>query len=212
MRNSTVSNIPQSRLILYLIIAGILPIFIVAANFITSSNALDRLKSDLSHVQSLALARKKKQSTNIVVREHFHDADHFYIDKHLETLSFLKPEVEALQKIVNNKYYAGDENVKRRLEFITGQSNSLLFSEGSVLSYPFFQETTATLIHPVEVNLDDLKETLALVEGLEIGPYKPGPNRPQLIILDFKLDKREATDKNDVFLLNMKLLKREYSS
>lgn len=148
----------------------------------------------------------------MIVREHFRGADHFYIDKHLETLSFLESEAETLQKLVNNKYFAGDENVKKRLEFILGPSNDLLFSEGNVQSYPFFQETISSLVHPVEVNLEDLKEILALVEGSQIGPYKPGPNRPQLIIIDFKLDRKEATEKNEVFLLNMKLLKREYTS
>jgi len=207
-----VSNIPQSRLILYLIIGGLFPIFVVAANFITKSNSIDQLKNNLEHVQQLALVRERKQSLNMIVREHYRDTDHFYIDKHLETLSFLEPETETLQKLVNNKYFAGDENVKRRLEFITGPSNSLLFSEGNVQTYPFFQETTDTLVHPVEINLEDLKEILALIEGQDIGPYKAGPNRPQLIITDFKLDKKEATDKNEIFLLNLKLLKREFSS
>ena len=178
----------------------------------TKSNSIDQLKNNLDHVQHLALMRERKQSLNMIVREHYRETDHFYIDKHLETLSFLEPETETLQKLVNNKYFAGDENVKRRLEHITGPNNALLFSEGNVQSYPFFQETTDTLVHPVEVNLEDLKEILALVEGQNIGQYKPGPNRPQLIIIDFKLGKKEATDTNDVFQLNMKLLKREYSS
>lgn len=205
------SNIPQSRLILYLMIGGLLPVFFAIFNFVTRLNAVDQLQENMEHVKQLAYIREKKQSLNMIVKEHYKTADHFYIDKHLETLSFLKPETETLHKLVNNKYFAGDESVKSRLEYITGPSNSLLFSEGNVQAYPFFQETIASLVHPVEVNVDDLKKILALVEGEEIPPYGPAPKRPQLIILDFKLDKKEATPNNDVFLLNLKLLKREYT-
>jgi len=206
------SNIPQSRLILYLMVAGIVPILFIFSHFLSSLNSLDELKNTISHVEQLALTKERKQSMNILTREHFRNADHFYIDKHLETLSFLEPEIEALQKVVNNKYFAGDESVKRRLEFLTGPTNCLLFSEGNIQAYPFFQETTASLVHPVEINHEDLKELLSLIEGYNIGSYKPGPKRPQLIILDFKLDKKEPTENNEVFQLNLKLLKREYSS
>lgn len=204
------SNIPQSRLILYLIIGGLVPIFFVIANFIAKMNALEELQSNMEHIEQLAFMREKKQSLNMIVKETYKQADHFYIDKHLETLSFLEPEIETLQKLINNKYFAGDETVKSRLEFLTGPSNDMLFSEGNVQAYPFFQETIDTLARPVEINLEDLKHILALIEGVPIGTYKPGPKRPQLIILDFKLDKKEATPNNDVFLLNMKILKREF--
>lgn len=205
------SNIPQSRLILYIMIAGLLPIFFAIFNFVTHMNAVEQLEQRMLYVEQLAFTREKKQSLNMIVKDNYKSADHFYIDKHLETLSFLSPEIETLHKLVNNKYFAGDESVKSRLEFLTGPGNSFLFSEGNVLAYPFFQETIASLVHPVEINLDDLKKILALVEGQQIGPNAPAQKRPQLTIIDFKLDKKEATPNNEVFLLNLKLLKREYS-
>jgi hypothetical protein len=192
-------------------IAGLLPIFFAAAHLMTRINAIDQLQNNLMHMEQLALVREKKQSLNMIVKDYYRQADHFYIDKNLETLSFLEPETETLQKLVNNKYFAGDEIVKARLEFLMGPTNDLLFSEGNVQAYPFFQETISTLVHPVEINLEDLKKILTHIEGQPIGQYKPGPKRPQLIILDLKLDKKEATEKNDVFLLNLKLLKREFS-
>jgi len=205
------NNIPQSRLILYFLIAALLPVFFVIVNFTTKMNAIEELKKNLDTIHLQALIREKKQSLNMIVRKHYRNADHFYIDKHLENLSFLKPEAEALQTIVNNKYFAGDETVKKRLEHLKDQENKFLFSEGNVQAYPFFQETTASLVHPVEMNLNDLKKVLALIEGQPIGDNKSGPNKPQLIITDFKLDKKEITDKNDILLINMKLLKREYT-
>lgn len=203
-------SIPFQRAMLYAMILFLLPFFFVLGAFYSKLNSLKDLEAKLEKVQHLALLQEKRQANNLTVINHYRDADHFYIDKNLETLTFLEPEVEALQKIVNHKNFPDDEVIKKRLEFLTGSGNSLRFTEGVVQTFPQFQETTETLVHPVEVNISDLQKILARIEGLEVGPFKPGSNRPQLIVLDFKLDKKKTSEKNEVFLLNMKLLKREF--
>lgn len=203
-------SIPFNRAMLYAMLLCMVPVLFVAVHFFTNMQHMDDLSSKLDHVQHLALQQEKRQATNLTVINHFRDADHFYIDKYLEVLTFLEPEVEALQKIVQHKNFTDDEVIKKRLELLTGSGNTLRFTEGVVQSFPQFQETTETLIHPVEVNVNDIQKILALIEGIQIGSNKPAPHRPQLIILDFKLEKRKNADKNEVFLLNMKLLKREY--
>lgn len=203
-------RIPFNRALIYVMIACLLPVFLVGVYLWSEFNSLDRLEGRIDEVQSLALQQERRQATNITVMNHFRDADHFYIDKHLEVLTFLEPEIEALQKIIAHKNFTDDEVIKKRLEFLTGPNNSMRFSEGVVQTFPQFQETTETLIHPVEVNLPDIQKILSLVEGISIGNFKPAPNRPQLIILDFKLEKKKTTDKNEVYSLNMKLLKREF--
>lgn len=202
-------NIPQNRILFYLFLAGLLPILAALFLFFSEKNSLNDLKITLDEVKQKAILLEKKQAINMAVRHHFKDADHFYIDKYLETLTFLEPEIESLQSIVNNKNYVEDDSVKKRIEFLTG-SNLLVFSEGVVQTYPLFQETTETLVHPIEIDINDLQKILARVEGVEIGNYSPGPNRPQLIIIDFKLEKKNLSEKNEVFTLNMKLLKREF--
>lgn len=204
------SNIPQNRLLSYLMILGMLPVLFVGVMLASKLNSVNELGHNLQSVKEQVLIREKKQAVNIAVRQNFRDADHFYIDKHLETQTFLEPEIESLQKLNANKNYPEDENVKKRLENLTSQANALAFSEGVVQTYPHFQETTETLVHPVEINVADLQKILALIEGVEIGPYKPAPHRPQLIILDFKLDKKSVHEKNEVYVLNLKLLKREF--
>lgn len=203
------SKIPQTRILLYLLIAGCIPFLFVLIALLARLGELDDLQDSLQRVQTAALARDKKQALNNMVSSHYHDADHFYIDKQLETISLLEPEIEALQKILQHKNAAEDEQIKRRLEQLTA-GNAMAFSEGVVQTYPDFQETTETLVHPVEVNASDLQKILAKVEGIDIGTAAPGPNRPQLIVLDFKLERKKNIDKNEVFLLNMKLLKREF--
>lgn len=200
----------SSRALLYLMLAGLIPILFVLISFLSKNEDVSNLITTTQEMKQMALLREKKQAMNMSVRNYFHDADHFYIDKNLETLVFLEPEIEGLQKLLTNKNLADDEAIKKRIDYLTGPGNSVTFSEGVVQSSPIFQETTETLVHPVEINSNDLQKILAKIEGIDIGPYTPGLNRPHLIILDFKLDRKNVSEKNEVFILNLKLLKREY--
>ena len=69
------------------------------------SAELDALSATIDNVESMAMSYKRRQAVNLSVRNHYRDADHFYIDKQLEVLSFLEPEREALEKIINNKNF-----------------------------------------------------------------------------------------------------------
>lgn len=202
-------SIPINRLITYAIILSFLPFLFVLISFYSRISYMDDLDEKLSQTERLALQQEKRQAQNLTVIHHFRDTDHFYLDKRLESLPFLENEVEALQKIVAHKNFTGDEDVKKRLDFLTS-GNYLRFAEGVVQTYPQFQETTETLIQPVEVNVQDIQKILAYVEGVKIDQFEAPKDRPQLIILDFRLDKKKLQEKNEVFLLNMKLLKREY--
>jgi hypothetical protein len=203
-------SIQKEKKLVLLISAAFLPLLFVMFYFMTEKAKLDELQNNLNDTEYLSLMREKKQSVNIALRSHNKDADHFYIDKHLETLTFLEHEIDHLDKIINNENFAEDEAIKKRFEFLTGSLNSMIFSEGVVQSHPLFQETTETLVHPVEVNILNVQQILSHIEGVEIGTFSPPPHRPQLIVLDFKLDKKNLNEKNDVFLLNLKLLKREF--
>lgn len=202
-------NIPRKRLLLYGLLLGLLPLVFAITGFYSQRDNLDQLEDLIHSIEDKAILREKKQSINMAVMDHYRDADHFYIDKYLETLIFLEPEIESLQKLVNNSNFAFDDTVKKRLENLTN-ANNLAFTEGVVQSYPQFQETTETLVHPVELNVDDIQEMLSRIEGVDIGPYSPPPNPPQLLILDFKIDRKNISEKNEVYVLNLKLLKREF--
>jgi hypothetical protein len=203
-------NIPVSRVIIYLLCLGLLPLMLVLFLFLGQKSELEELQNTLEGIEHQALIKEKKQSLNLAVRQHFRDADHFYIDKHLETLTFLDSEIEQLQKIIQDKNFADDDRVKKRLELLTGEGNALTFSEGVVQTFPLFQETAETLVHPVEVNSTDVQKILARIEGVKMGEFTPGPHLPQLVITEFKLDKKKVNDKNEVYLLNLKLIKREF--
>lgn len=203
-------SIPQNRMILYILLLGVVPLFAAVFEFMNQKQYIEDIERSVLIVQQQAATREKKQAVNRAVQNNFRDSDHFYIDKYLETLDLLEPEIEALQKVHSNKNYPDDENIKKRLEFLTGPGNNLIFTEGAVQSTPTFQEVIETMVHPVEVNVKDIGNILARIEGTKIGDAVPGPNRPQLIILDFRLEKKHLSNKNEVFMLNVKLLKREF--
>ena len=204
------SSIPPKRLLLYLMSAGIIPIIIAWLMFSSGLEETSTLQKQIWHLQDQASLREKKQSANMAVRSHFSDADHFYIDKNLETLSFLEPEVQSLREMLNNPNFPDDENIKKRIDLLTGSGNAMVFTEGVVQSTPIFQEVTETLVHPVEVNDSDIQQILCRIEGIPLRGCTPPANRPQLVILDFKIERKNVSEKNEVFLLNLKLLKREF--
>lgn len=208
--SAILKHIPLNRLLLYVVILGIFPIFLLLFLFVGKLDELEEMENSIRGLQTLALQKEKKQAVNKAVKSYFSDADHFYIDKNLETLNLLLPEIENLEEITRNPHFTEDEGVRKRLEFLTGSQNRLHFSESGVQSTPYFQEVIETLTHPVEVDSADLKQILSLVEGVEIDSHKPIDGRPQLIILDFKLNKKFGGQTNEVFELNMKLLKREF--
>ncbi|MBA3816274.1 MAG: hypothetical protein H0X29_07095 [Parachlamydiaceae bacterium] len=204
------SSIPQKRLLLYLLLAGLVPIFFGWLTFSSQLDSVSNLENNILQVQSQAFSRENKQSINMAVKQHYSDADHFYIDKNLESITLLEPEIDSLKNLTSNPNFNDDENVKKRFESLFGPANRLSFTEGVVQSSPAFQEVTETLVHPVEINVNDLRHILCLIEGIPIGNCTPAPNRPQLIVLDFKIDKKSVSEKNEVYLLNLKLLKREF--
>lgn len=208
--NDFIAKIPQRHLIWYLLLMGALPFLAVAIFFSSELEQVDNLELYIEDVQHLAERVEKKQAANIATRSKYRGADHFYIDKNLETLKFLQPELEGLQKVTENPNFIEDDWTRKRMAFLSGKQNRLSFSESNVQSTPFYKEVTESLLHPVEVNSSDVQKILALVEGRQIGAFKNAPQMPQLLILDFKLEKKNLREKNEVFDLNMKLLKREF--
>jgi hypothetical protein len=207
---SHLKNIPQNRLLMYLIALGLIPLCLVFFFFWSDLEKISNLEYSLESVHDMALKVERKQAENIATRNYYQGADHFYIDKELETLKFLQPEIEGLGKVVENPNFIEDDLTRKRLEFLTSKQNQLTFSETNVQTSPSFQEVTESSLHPVEVDLNDLKKILTLVEGREVDGNIVPPNKPQLIFLEFKLEKKSVRDNSQVFELNTKLLKREF--
>lgn len=203
-------SIPQARMLIYLVILGLLPTLLVLLKLWQDSDSLNALQDRILEVQEKALIRDSKQAVNMAVIEHFQGSDNIYLDKYVQKLQFLESEVEGLQRLITNKSFADDEEATKRYEHLVGPNNTLMFNEGAVVRYPLFREVVETQVRPVEVNLTDIQKILTLIDGVPFGENSVPPKRPQLIILDFRLEKKRINEDNEAFLMNMRLLKREY--
>lgn len=102
-------------------------------------------------------------------------------------------------------------DLQRRLQFLKSTSNRLIFIEEKRRKAKGFVEIEEKQQYPVEVNEEDLKRTLSLIEGMTIWPYGPKENPPQLLIRGLELTRKESASQEKVFLLRMHLLRRECS-
>lgn len=203
------NQMPQSRVLIYLFCLSLLPIAVALFHYRSESQSLQSLESRISRLQDAALIRDRKQSANALVRNYYAEADRFYLEKQTESIRLMEKETDALQKLSSQPYMAEDPRVARRLATLT-TANNIVFTEGMVQSYPFFNEIPEALQHPLEVDVDDIKKLLAKIEGATIGPYEPGKNRPQLIVTDFRIDRKATQGESEIYNLNLKILKREY--
>ncbi len=203
-------GITQARLIIYCLILGFLPLVFVGMNYMNNAAQQDRLSFALSSAITDATTKNAKEFVNKQVREQFRDSNHYYIDKEIETISPLKEEVKALQKVLSLGFHANEDLFRRRLQFHTSGQNAINFVEGSVKNYSDFQETIESLAHPVETDLDDIKAILSRIEGVQFdNETELAPNRPHLIITDWKMEKKKGPTQ-DIFVVDIKLIKREY--
>ena len=145
--------------------------------------------------------RRKEQFLN-----RFSEADPYFINKKIESLAFLETEKENLKILIQHPALPNKKLLKERFAFLSGEENRLAFSEENIRSSTKIKETDEKQRHPVQVDEKDLKKLFSLIEDVSINPFPS----PQLIIRNFKLKKRETLLQNEVFEVEMELLKREW--
>jgi hypothetical protein len=209
--DSSFKTIPPLRQIIYLMFFGLAPLFFCIIHLFSVRDLVFSLKERLSVLESKAFLYDSNQRPNLLAIATFLDTDRYYIDSEIESLIFLKEEIESLEKIVRHKNFTGDANIMRRLEYLASSKNRLLFSESDVKKEGILQEKTLTAAAPVEMSLDDLKGLLTKIEGVNFQGFIADQNRPQLICLELRLEKKKGMHENvSLNLSHLKLLQREY--
>lgn len=208
------NSIPISRAILYFLILGFIPLFSVFLHY-SAKNALQQsLNGRLSEACFQVANQNLKARYSTLTRKLFQDKDHFYIERQVGSITPLSSEIGALQKVLSSGFHPDEEAMKRRLSLLTGPENKLTFTESAEKSYAGLKETVNQLSRSVEVDVQDIRKILARVEGVQIG--QEGTQecavkaRPHLIVTDFKIDKKKGF-LGDVYSLQLKILKREYT-
>jgi hypothetical protein len=210
MKLQVKNSIPHQRLLTYLLLLGLIPLILAFSYYNVHSQDLQEISGEIERLQFVATNKRCKQYVNGLARAHFQQADHFYLDKYVESMHLLECETEALQTLLEHEPTLPNKDILKRLDFLTGPQNELTFADGMTQTFANIQETTESLIHPVEVDLADIQRILSYIEGTEIALFAPAINRPQFIIVDFKINRKQSASDNEVYVLELKLIKREY--
>lgn len=168
------------------------PSVIALLAFGMSSQSLQETKWNIQTLTSKARSNALQNARTQKLMEKLENADPYYLEKSLEGARFLTREIAQLEA-------AGDD---KRLSYLTGEQNRLSFAELGLQRLDRFQEVEARQKHPIELDGEDLKELLSLIEG-------DSPTAPQLIIKQLELIRKPTSSQDEVFLLNLELLKRE---
>lgn len=190
-----------------LMVAAPIPFFLLLFHFLSGLQKLDALEEEMQriHTRSSQMQElQRKESTLLAALKHF---DPHYIEKNVESLIFLVPDVKKCETLQSEN--TEDEQISKRLQFLKEGGNRLVFSEEQTRANEIFRETEERQQHSVEMNEEDLKKLLCLIEGTTIWPYGPKEGRPQLIIKEFTLSKKEISPQNKVYIVSMQLIKRE---
>lgn len=203
-------GLSQTRIIIYCLILGLLPLIFVEMNYMSAKARQDNLSMALSEAITNATSKNAREFVNKQVKQQYQDSNHFYIDQEIETIAPLKDEVQSLQKILSLGFHANEDQFRRRLQFHTSGQNAISFVEGSVKAYKGFQETQESLAHSIEADVNDVKAILSRIEGVRFNEEDPLPQqRPHLIITDWKMEKKKGLTQ-ELYVLDIKLIKREY--
>jgi hypothetical protein len=197
-----------SSLLPYLALAvAPIPFIYFLCSFFFQMDSLSILEERLERINAKAAqyALNKKREEQFLTD--IKTVDHFYIDKHVETLVFLEPEIKRIEALFSHGEY--EESLKKRLHTLKEGPNKLAFAEDKIRSADLVREGEFHLQHPVEVNEEDLKKLLSLIEGQAIGAYSPAPRKPQIIIKNFELTKKPLSSQEGVFIINLQMIKRE---
>lgn len=195
-------SIPFPRLIVYLSLFMLLPFVFLFFHFSSQIKKIELAETHLEKTIFLFIEKEQKQAINKACRKHYEKQERYALEHALEALSLLSKERVEMEKLTNHNFF-GSPVIEERLSFLNDGSNKLKFIETSQKAKWGVQEACEALIHPVEVDVTDLKAILEIIE-------KNPPRAPQCLISDFQLSRKENESGNENFSLNMKLLKREF--
>ncbi len=201
------SKIPMSFLFLASL-CSLIPITFCFTTFSHKIHTLYALEKKLNAVETKAHKAATIQKMHSHYLKEFGASDKTFIHEYLEKRLFLEQDVKILSKIQNSLSHDLFAPISQRLHYLTSGQNQMKFIQTKQTSNAEFYETFWELNTPVDVNLDDLKKILTLVEGVKIERHLPNPYRPQLLITSFSIENKEYGDGYKIFSLDLNLVQR----
>lgn len=186
---------------LFLTIAFI-PLMIIAFYQISARERLALLEDSFATIQAHADLVNKIKETNDLAIKQMQGADSSYLS---HPIHLLEGEIRRLQTISKN-----DPNLQRRYDYLSTE-NQLAFLQESFKPGEIFYESSLKLKHPVDLDSEDLKKVLTFIEGVSTNLYSPKKGRPLMFVTDFKLVRKKSPVQEEIYEVDIKLLKRGIS-
>lgn len=190
----------------------LLPILLIGGYLFTQLANLQILEdrfADAAKKGKTAVERKMRAEHFI---KRYSNADPYFLDRQIESLSFLQKEREQIESLLNHPALSQKQTLQDRLRFLAGDRNRLTFAEENIRSSPQIKETEEKQRHPVQMDGSDLARLCALIEDIPVGSFRPLPRMPQLLFLDFRMKKIQTPFHSEIYELEAELLKREWTN
>jgi hypothetical protein len=171
--------------------------------------ALDELAE---RVENIYDQRNQSREARLEKRNFFSQyktTDPLYLENHLEPLILLSDEIKTLSSLLKHPAFCMSTEAQKRLHFLKGSQNRIVLQEENVRRSTKIKEAQVFFLHPVEVCENDLETILSLIEGVAIQKAVP-QGRPQLIIQNLEMKKKQKAEEKETFILQLQLLKREF--
>ncbi len=187
---------------------AVAPLLLLVAHVYNEQKNISTLNDLLSNLQSRAETSHFSRLRKKQFLEKYTLYDPYFLNNHIETLSFLKDENQAISRALDHPIFCSNKLLKKRKKSL--EENQLLFREENVQSTPIIKETNEVQIKRVELNLSDIEQLLSEVEDVPLGGYFPSKQRPQMFLTNFSLHRIKKTNSVEVFELECEIFKREF--
>lgn len=186
---------------------GICCCFLLLTYYFFAHKALGDMEGKALQLKKRHLMLQQRVTAEDKLQNQLKIADRDFVEKQLESLQFLAPEMQKLQAVLLSQ---PEHHVSiERLNFLQADKNRLRFNHLQGGRSDHFQEVELIAEHPVEMNQEDLKLLLARIENIQIGETKPGNNPPDLWIKKFELIKKPLASNEETYRVHLELIKRE---
>lgn len=140
----------------------------------------------------------------------YKESESYFIDQQIESMPLLQDEIDWLHTYEKHPALADAKLAQQRLAFLAKGRNRICFTEEAVRKSSSCEEVEEKMKRPVEMNQEDLKKLLSLIESEPIGNHQPHLKSPQMILTDFCLKRKTSPFKQEIFEVKLELLKREF--
>ena len=205
MKKTLERSVPAHRVVLYAIVASLLPVVLAIA---WSQSTITAAETDRDILLALGEKIEKKgasQEANRLLIERYKNKDPLFLHRKIEPLSLLSSETSILRSRLARSALPEDNQLEKRLNALNAE-NTLSFVEGSTDVSPILKETIENQTKPVEVDGDDLANILTLLEDQDENEEL---QKPHLIISEARIERRKGIFRQSWTLI-LKVIRREY--